>query len=254
MSPAKDLRFAVALHEHFLHGSSAGVRDELEGLGIPQQRHVRKLQRGTHAEHFRVGLGMNQARKPVAGLAADASAVRHVLFVEHDAAGRRKGMKTGGFQIVEELLDARLMGDGRIRIRRARRRFGRVHTAQAVHLIHLLGLRVERLHVLVADGPGRRDPVVVAQLAEVLPAQTVQGCAVHLRGAADEVVDLRLECPPVGVVPGVRRDVAVVDEDGLRVPVQRFPFQPVAALENQDALPGRRQLSEPACRRLRRCR
>ena len=63
---------------------------------------------------------MNQAGKPIAGLAANASAVRHVLFVEHDAAGRRKRMKAGGLQIVEELLDARLVGDRRIRIRRAR--------------------------------------------------------------------------------------------------------------------------------------
>ena len=83
----------------------------------------------------------------------------------------------------------------------------------------------------------------MAQLAEVLLAQTVQGRTVHLRGAADEVVNLRLEWLAVGVVPDIRRDVAVVDEDGLRVPVQRFTFQPVAALENQDALPGRREMA-----------
>ena len=66
--------------------------------------------------------------------------------------------------------------------------------------------------------------------------QAVERGAVELGRAADEVVDLRLERLPVRVVPGVRRDVAVVDEDVLREPVLRLAREPVAALEQQDAL------------------
>jgi hypothetical protein len=77
---------------------------------------------------------------------------------------------------------------------------------------------------------------VVAQLAEVLGAQAVERRPVELRGAADEVVDLRLEGPVALVVPGVLRDVAVVDEDVAREPVLRLARQPVAALEEQDPL------------------
>src|SRR5262245_47900000 len=83
----------------------------------------------------------------------------------------------------------------------------------------------------------------MTQLAEVLLAQAVHSRTVHLPGAADEVVNLRLEWLAVGVVPHIRRDVAVVDEDGLRVPVQSFTLQPVAALENQNSLSGRREMA-----------
>ena len=106
----------------------------------------------------------------------------------------------------------------------------------AVHLVELLGLRVVRLHLLVDDGPRRRDPVVVMQLAEVLRAQPVQRRAVELGGAADEVVDLRLEALAVRIQPRVRRDVAAVDEHVAGAPVLRLAPEPVAALEQQDAL------------------
>ena len=84
---------------------------------------------------------------------------------------------------------------------------------------------------------------MVEKLAEVLLAQTVERRAVELRGAADEVMDLRLERLPLRVVPGVLRDVAVVDEDVLREPVRRLARQPVAALQQQDPLARRCQVA-----------
>ena len=72
-------------------------------------------------------------------------------------------------------------------------------------------------------------------------AQPVQRGAVELGGAADEVVHLRLERLAVAVVPGVRRDVAVVDEHLVREPVLRLARQPAAALEQQDPLARGRQ-------------
>ena len=175
-------------------------------------------------------------------------------LVEQDAARRVERVVAGRREVVGELLDARLVRDGRERIRRARRRLGRILAAGAVHLVELLGLRVVRLELVVGDRPGGRDAVVVVELAEVLLAQPVERGAVELRRAADEVVDLRLERLALRVVPGVRRDVAVVDEHVLGEPVLRLARQPVAALEQEDPLAGGGQVARRACRRRRRCR
>src|SRR5215472_15620541 len=98
---------------------------------------------------------MNQAGKAIAGLAPNAFAVRHVCFIEHDSAWGRKGVKTRGMEVLKELLDAWLAGHRRIGVWSAGRRLGWVHATRTVHLIHLLGLRIVRFHVVVADRPGR---------------------------------------------------------------------------------------------------
>ena len=81
------------------------------------------------------------------------------------------------------------------------------------------------------------------QLAEVLLAEPVQRRAVELRRAADEVVDTRLEGLAARVVPRVRRDVAVVHEHVLVRPVLGLARQPVAALEQEDALARRGEVA-----------
>src|SRR5262245_6755209 len=78
---------------------------------------------------------------------------------------------------------------------------------------------------------------------EILFAEAVERGAVELGGAADEVVDLRLERLALLVVPGVGRDVAVVDEDVGRRPVGRLAGKPVAALEQEDALARGREVA-----------
>ena len=141
-----------------------------------------------------------------------------------------------------ELLDARLVRDGRKRVRPARRPLGRVLPARTVHLVELLGQRVVRLELVVGDRPRGRDAVVVGELPEVPGAQPVERRPVELGRPADEVVDLRLERLALLVVPGVLGHVAVVDEDVVGEPVGRLARQPVAALEQQDPLAGRRQV------------
>src|SRR5262249_2103105 len=68
---------------------------------------------------------------------------------------------------------------------------------------------------------------MVLELAEVLLAQAIERGAVELRRTAHEVVHLRLERSSLAVVPGVRRHVAVVEEDLLRQPVLRLPAAPL---------------------------
>jgi hypothetical protein len=110
-------------------------------------------------------------------------------------------------------------------------------------VVHLLGAGVIRLQFLIGDRPGRGDAVMMAQLAEVLPAQTIERRAEHLGRPADEIMYLRLKRPAVAVVPGLGGDIAVLHEHRRRIPVLRLALEPIAALENQDALSRGRELS-----------
>ena len=82
---------------------------------------------------------------------------------------------------------------------------------------------------------------MVANLAEVFLAQPVERGAVHLRRPADEVMHLRLEGLAIRVVPGLRRNVAVVDEHVLSEPVLGLPREPASALQQEDPLAGGRE-------------
>ena len=192
-------------HHHAGDGRARVVGLQAQGLRVGEQGDVGVLERRAHAEDLGVGLGVHQAREAVARRAAHARAVGHVVLGEHHAAGRVERLVPGRLEVVGELLDARLVADRRERVGRAGGRLGRVLAARAVHVVELLGARVVGLHLVVADGPRRRDAVVVAQLAEVLLAQAVQRGAVELGGAADAVVHLRLEGLAVAVVPRVLR-------------------------------------------------
>jgi hypothetical protein len=129
-----------------------------------------------------------------------------------------------------------------MRILAARLRLARIFAARSVNLVELLRLGVVRLELFVGDRPRGRDAVVVSQLAEVFLPKAVEGGAVELRRTADEVVNLGLECLSLGVVPGVVRDVTVLDENVLGEPVRQLPRQPVAPLEEEDLLARRRQV------------
>ena len=82
--------------------------------------------------------------------------------------------------------------------------------------------------------------------AEVLLAEPEQDRPVDLRVAPDEVLRVRLEGGAVLVVPGLARDVAVLQEHLARVPVLGLAGEVAAALEQQDALARR---SEPVSER-----
>ena len=130
-----------------------------------------------------------------------------------------------------------------MRIRRARRRLGRILAAGAVHVVHLLGLRVVRLELVVTDRPRRRDAVLMLPLAEIFLAKPVERGAVHLRRPADKVMDARLKWLAVLVAPYVGRHVAILDEDLLGDPILRLAREEVAALQEQDLLARRGQMA-----------
>src|SRR4029453_19211003 len=130
------------------------------------------------------GLRVQRARGAVAIPASDADAVGRCGLVTQDPAGSVEGVMAGGREVVRELLDPRLVGEGRERIRRTRGGVGRLLAPCAPDLVEVLGLRVVRLHVRVVDRPGGRDAIMVVQLAEVLLSQAVERRPVELRGSS----------------------------------------------------------------------
>ena len=116
----------------------------------------------------------------------------------------------------------------------------------AVHVVELLGLGVVWLEIVVAERPGGRDPAVMPDLAEILPAQPEQRRAVHLGVAADVVMYPGMERRAVAVVPGLLGLVLRLNEYRGRIPVLPLARQIIAALQQQDALARR---GEPVSQR-----
>jgi hypothetical protein len=76
-------------------------------------------------------------------------------------------------------------------------------TPLAVHPEQVLGADVVRLHVFVAQRPGRRDSVRMLDLAEVAGQQPEKRRAVHLGVAAHVIVQLGPEGPVMAVIEGL---------------------------------------------------
>ena len=97
------------VHNHFGDGGARRIGVQLDDLRVGQQRDVRVLERRADTDDFRVGFGMNEARKSVAVGATHASAVGHILLVKHNAARRVEWMITGPRQVIGQFLNARLV-------------------------------------------------------------------------------------------------------------------------------------------------
>src|SRR5262245_10933646 len=227
---------AVPLHVHRRDFAAAGTGLEARDIGARDQGDVRVLEGGIDADHLRVGLGVDEAREAVTGVAADALAPPGIAVVAHDADGQRERLVPDPRQVVDELLDPRLVAERWEAIRCARRRLRRVGPPLAVHLVEMLGLRVIGLEILVGYGPGGGDAAVLPDHAEILPAQAQERRAVELGVAAHEVVGARNEFLAVLVEPRVLDVVATVHDDGVGVPVLLLARHVVASLEEQDAL------------------
>src|SRR4051794_4420186 len=77
--------------------------------------------------------------------------------------------------------------------------------------------------------------------AEIALAQSQQHRAVHLRIAADPIVNAGMERRAVAIAPGLRRLVPVRPEHRVAAPVLLLARQEVTAFEDQDALARRGQ-------------
>lgn len=122
---------------------------------IRNQMHVWVLEFWIHAQHLGVGLGKEQAGKPIARVAADALAALGIGLVQHHAERRMERTQVQAGEIFTQLLNAWLVADGRMQIGSACLRLGGVLAADAVDMVVVLGLRVIGLQVSIADGPFR---------------------------------------------------------------------------------------------------
>src|SRR5215216_5611826 len=178
---------------------------------------------------------------PIARVAPDAQASSHVLFVEPNSQRHMKRLKTGAFQIVVKVLNALLVTDGRILVRRARPGFCWILSAIAVYLIQMLRLCVIRLQLVIADGPRGRDAAVMTNLTKVFLSQTKERCAVEFGVAANEVIRMRMQLLAVAVAPRLFGVVFTFEIYGARAPVLLFPRNVIAAFEEQGLLAGGRE-------------
>ena len=70
-------------------------------------------------------------------------------------------METDSTEAVKDLLNTRLVVQGRVGIGLGGRRFGRVDTSLSMDTVKFLRLRVVGLEVIVTERPGRGNPSVV---------------------------------------------------------------------------------------------
>src|SRR2546425_4496351 len=184
----------------------------------------------------------------VARPATDALARPGTLLVQHDAQRHMEGAEAQPRQIVGELLDPRLVAARWMRVGRAGRRVGGIHAALAVHVVEVLGLRVVGLEVLVGQRPRGREPAVVADFSEVLPAEAEERRPVELRVSTYVVVGVGGERFPPSVSPPLFGLVMALRVAPGGAPVFLFAGDAFAGLAQQKALPpgGRRPDRPPA--------
>src|SRR6516162_48748 len=242
------LRVPLPLDVNRRNGAAGRIGLQPAHECVGQERHIRMLECRVDADDLSVGLAIDEARIAIEGVAADAGAGvprLAVLLVEQNAERKRKRMIAAPLQAVPELLYAWLVRDGRVTIRPARGRFGRIHTMLAVDMVEMLGLAIERLEVLISKRPGRRNSAVMPDLTEVLLAQTKQRCAVKLGIAANVIMDTGLERLAVLAVPGLLCFVFRFEKDRRSVPILLLARQEIAALQYEDSLArGRQSIGE----------
>ena len=247
-------RAAVPLDDDPRHGAARRVGLQPHHLGVDQQGDVGLVEQRAHRDDLGVGLGVHQARVAVAPGAADAGAAAPVGLVEHDPDRSGEGMVAARLEGVADLLQAGLVADRRPRIGLGPVALGRVLIPGAVHLVEPLGLGVPRLEVVVAERPGRRQPVHVLDLPEVLGPQPVEGGAVELGRAAR-----RSSGPGAGTacralsyqVSGEMYLPSMKTASGFQLSISRAGSRPARAAGSACRTgPG----CGPACRRRRRSR
>ncbi len=117
----------------------------------------------------------------------------------------------------------------------------RILAALAVDMKQGLRLIVIGGEGVILQRPRGREAAGVLDLVEIPLAQSKERGSVHLRVAPDVVVQRRAEGVAAGVGPRLRGLISGVDKDGLGAPIRLFARQVAAPLQDQDALPRRRE-------------
>ena len=171
-------------------------------------------------------------------------AERRVRLVEHDPARRVERPVAGGREVVGELLDPWLVRHRGMRVRRARRRLGRVLSARAVDVVVLLGERVVRLELVVGDRPGRARcrRGAAARRSPPCEAGTAPRRTSSSRLRRSSALPAGRACRPRRTTCPARRSGCPRTPSSVR-PVLGLARKPVAALEQEDALPGGREVA-----------
>jgi hypothetical protein len=222
------------MHRRHLAPRRARLKAGDERMG--QESHVRMLEGRLHAYRVGVGLGIDEARVPIAGRAPDAGALPPLALVEHDPERHVERPVSEPCPVVVEPLDPGLVAHGGVGIWPARRGLRGILATLAVDPVEPLGGQVVGLEVLVRHGPGWRHAAVVLDLAEVLTPQPEERGAEELGVAAHVVVRVRMKRLAVAIAPHLRRCVTAVQIDRLGVPVLLLPWDEATPLEDKDAL------------------
>src|SRR5271167_2300109 len=115
------------------------------------------LQSGIHAHDLGISLTICRARIAVEGAATGARRVRQslaVALVQQDSNGQMERMMSLTLEAVEQLLNARLVRNWRIRIGFLPWGFGWILPSQAVHMKQFLGGLIVGLKITVLQRPG----------------------------------------------------------------------------------------------------
>ena len=112
-----------------------------------------------------------------------------------------------------------------------------------MHMEEFFSPLVIGLEIAVAQGPGRRNAIVMLNLLKIPLSQPEMGSPIHLRGPAHKVMATGLEGFALAIEPGVLRNIATLLENLRGIPVFRLPRQPVSPLQDQHLQPGSSQLA-----------
>src|SRR4029453_5964248 len=124
------------------HGASAGIRLELHHLRVHHDGDVVMVEGGTDGDDLGVRLRVHQTWIAVAPGAPDARARGAPLLVQQDAARRGERVRPGRGQVVEQLLDPWLAGDGRPRVLAAPVALDRILPVRTMDLVQPFRPRV----------------------------------------------------------------------------------------------------------------
>src|SRR6185295_2768402 len=132
------------------------------------------------------------------------------------------------------MLNALFVTDSRVLVWRAGPGLRRIFTAVAVYLVKMLGFRVIRFELVIADGPRGRDSAVMANLTKVFSAQTKESGAVKLRIPTDKVVGVRVQFLAIAIAPRLFGVVFPFEVYGARAPVVLLTRDVIAPLEEEN--------------------